>query len=571
MTEFLMILVLVLAIAFIVISTSIYKLHPFIALIVASYIVAIAGGVNWLDVAGTITGGFGGILAYIGIVIVLGTIIGVILEKSGAAVKMADVVLRLVGPKRPALAMSIVGWIVSIPVFCDSGFVILSALRKSITKRTKTSAVTMVIALSTGLYASHTLVPPTPGPIAAAGNLGLGDQLGLVILYGFFISIFTMLAGYIWAKYSGSKIKIQEDIDNENDPDFEKGLNLEEEGYIYTRLGNPTTKVLEDKIAALENADGCIATSSGISAVSTPLWTILKQGDHIVSDNNLYGCTFAYFTHGLTRFGIEISMVDASNPENVKNAIKPNTKVIYCESPTNPSLKLVDIKALGDIAKEANVYLMVDNTFATPYLTRPMDLGAHIVIHSGTKYLNGHGDVICGFICANKALLNDIRFVGLKDMTGAVMSPFDSYLVARGVKTLGIRMEKHCQNAIIVAEYLESHPKIKRVYYPGLKSHPQYELAKRQMKLPGGMISFELNGGLEEGKKLINTTKMCKLAVSLGDLETLIQHPASMTHSPYTQEERLKAGISDELIRISVGLEDVEDIIDDLAQALENI
>jgi len=348
-------------------------------------------------------------------------------------------------------------------------------------------------------------------------------------------------------------------------------FNLEEEGYIYTRLGNPTTKVLEDKIAALENADGCIATSSGISAVSTPLWTILKQGDHIVSDNNLYGCTFAYFTHGLTRFGIEISMVDASNPENVKNAIKPNTKVIYCESPTNPSLKLVDIKALGDIAKEANVYLMVDNTFATPYLTRPMDLGAHIVIHSGTKYLNGHGDVICGFICANKALLNDIRFVGLKDMTGAVMSPFDSYLVARGVKTLGIRMEKHCQNAIIVAEYLESHPKIKRVYYPGLKSHPQYELAKRQMKLPGGMISFELNGGLEEGKKLINTTKMCKLAVSLGDLETLIQHPASMTHSPYTQEERLKAGISDELIRISVGLEDVEDIIDDLAQALENI
>jgi len=229
MTEFLMILVLVLAIAFIVISTSIYKLHPFIALIVASYIVAIAGGVNWLDVAGTITGGFGGILAYIGIVIVLGTIIGVILEKSGAAVKMADVVLRLVGPKRPALAMSIVGWIVSIPVFCDSGFVILSALRKSITKRTKTSAVTMVIALSTGLYASHTLVPPTPGPIAAAGNLGLGDQLGLVILYGFFISIFTMLAGYIWAKYSGSKIKIQEDIDNENDPDFEKGLNLDDD------------------------------------------------------------------------------------------------------------------------------------------------------------------------------------------------------------------------------------------------------------------------------------------------------------------------------------------------------
>ncbi len=348
-------------------------------------------------------------------------------------------------------------------------------------------------------------------------------------------------------------------------------FNLEEEGYIYTRLGNPTTKVLEDKVAALENADGCIATGSGISAVSTPLWTILKQGDHIISDNNLYGCTFAYFTHGLTRFGVEVTLVDASNPENVKKAIKPNTKLIYCESLTNPSLKLVDIKALSQIAKENNAYLMVDNTFATPYLTRPMDLGADIVIHSGTKYLNGHGDVICGFICAKEALLNDLRYVGLKDMTGAVMSPFDSYLVIRGIKTLEIRMEKHCDNAIKVAKYLENHPKVKHVYYPGLTSHPQHELAKRQMKRPGGMISFELKGGLEEGKKLINSTKLCKLAVSLGDLETLIQHPASMTHSPYTKEERLKSGITDELIRISVGLENVEDIIDDLQEALENI
>ncbi|HEY8365501.1 MAG TPA: aminotransferase class V-fold PLP-dependent enzyme, partial [Haloplasmataceae bacterium] len=289
-------------------------------------------------------------------------------------------------------------------------------------------------------------------------------------------------------------------------------FSLEEEGYIYTRLGNPTTKVLEDKLAALENADGCIATSSGMGAITTALWTVLKQGDHIVSDNNLYGCTFAYFTHGLTKFGIEVTLVDASDPENVRKAIKPNTKLIYCESPTNPSLKLVDIKAMGEIAKEAKVLLMVDNTFATPYLTRPMDLGADIVIHSGTKYLNGHGDVICGFICAKKELLNDLRFVGLKDMTGSVMSPFDSYLVQRGMKTLGLRMEKHCQNAQKVAEFLENHPKIKRVYYPGLKSHPQYELAQRQMKLPGAIISFELKGGLEEGKKLINTTKLCKLA-----------------------------------------------------------
>lgn len=346
---------------------------------------------------------------------------------------------------------------------------------------------------------------------------------------------------------------------------------LEEEGFIYTRLGNPTTKVLEEKIAALENADGCIATSSGMGAITTVFWTLLKQGDHIVTDNNLYGCTFAYFTHGLTKFGIEVSLVDAANPENVEKAIKPNTKIIYCETPTNPSLKLVDIEALSKIAKKHNCLLVVDNTFATPYITRPLDLGADIVIHSGTKYLNGHGDVICGFICTRKELLNDLRYVGLKDMTGSVLSPFDSFLVIRGLKTLSLRMERHCFNAQKVAEFLESHPKVKMVSYPGLKSHPQYELAKRQMKLPGAMISFELKGGLEEGKRLINSTKLCKLAVSLGDIETLIQHPASMTHSPYTKEERLRAGISDELIRISVGLEDYEDIIADLDEALKHV
>jgi len=346
---------------------------------------------------------------------------------------------------------------------------------------------------------------------------------------------------------------------------------LEEEGFIYTRLGNPTTKVLEEKIAALENADGCIATSSGMGAITTVFWTLLKQGDHIVTDNNLYGCTFAYFTHGLTKFGIEVSLVDAANPENVEKAIKPNTKIIYCETPTNPSLKLVDIEALSKIAKKHNCLLVVDNTFATPFITRPLDLGADIVIHSGTKYLNGHGDVICGFICTRKELLNDLRYVGLKDMTGSVLSPFDSFLVIRGLKTLSLRIERHCFNAQKVAEFLESHPKVKMVSYPGLKSHPQYELAKRQMKLPGAMISFELKGGLEEGKRLINSTKLCKLAVSLGDIETLIQHPASMTHSPYTKEERLRAGISDELIRISVGLEDYEDIIADLDEALKHV
>ncbi|ERJ12498.1 methionine gamma-lyase [Haloplasma contractile] len=346
---------------------------------------------------------------------------------------------------------------------------------------------------------------------------------------------------------------------------------LEEPGYIYTRLGNPTLTVLEDKIASLENADGCISTASGISAVSTPIWTLLSKGDHIVSDCNLYGCTFAYFMHGLSRFGVDVTLVDASNPNEVKNAMRKNTKLIYCETPSNPSLKLVDIKAMSVIAKEYNAYLMVDNTFATPYLQRPMDLGADLVIHSGTKYLNGHGDVICGFICAKEELLTDLRYVGLKDMTGSVLSPFDAFLVIRGVKTLALRMEKHCEQAEVVARYLEQHKKVKRVYYPGLESHPQYELAKRQMKRPGAIISFELDGGLEDGKELINSTKLCKLAVSLGDLETLIQHPASMTHSPYTKEERLASGISDELIRLSIGLEDVDDIIADLDQALATI
>lgn len=346
---------------------------------------------------------------------------------------------------------------------------------------------------------------------------------------------------------------------------------LEEDGYIYTRLGNPTTTVLETKLAALENAESCLAVSSGIAAINIPIWTLLKAGDHIVADNNLYGCTFAFFTHGLTKFGITIDFVDASDLNNVKAAIKENTKLIYFESPSNPSLKLVDIAGIVEIAKANGIYVMMDNTFATPYLQRPIEMGVDIVIHSGTKYLNGHGDVICGFICASKELVTQFRYVGLKDMAGAVMSPFDAFLVIRGMKTLALRMEKHCQNAQIVAEYLEKHLKVKRVYYPGLPSHPQYEIAKKQMKLPGAMISFELQGGLEQGKQLINSTKLCKLAVSLGDLETLIQHPASMTHSPYTREERLAAGISDELIRISIGLEDAEDIIADLEQALATI
>ena len=347
---------------------------------------------------------------------------------------------------------------------------------------------------------------------------------------------------------------------------------LEEAGYIYTRLGNPTTTVLENKIAALEEGEAAVATSSGMGAISSTLWTVLKAGDHVVTDKTLYGCTFALMCHGLTRFGIEVTFVDTSNLDEVKNAMKKNTRVVYLETPANPNLKIVDLEALSKLAHtNPNTLVIVDNTFATPYMQKPLKLGADIVVHSVTKYINGHGDVIAGLVITNKELADQIRFVGLKDMTGAVLGPQDAYYIIRGMKTFEIRMERHCKNAKKVVEFLNKHPKIERVYYPGLETHPGHEIAKKQMKDFGAMISFELKGGFEAGKTLLNSLKLCSLAVSLGDTETLIQHPASMTHSPYTKEEREAAGITDGLVRLSVGLENVEDIIEDLEQGLEKI
>ena len=347
---------------------------------------------------------------------------------------------------------------------------------------------------------------------------------------------------------------------------------LEEAGYIYTRLGNPTTTVLENKIAALEEGEAGIAMSSGMGAISSTLWTVLKAGDHVVTDKTLYGCTFALMNHGLTRFGVEVTFVDTSNLDEVKNAMKKNTRVVYLETPANPNLKIVDLEALSKIAHtNPNTLVIVDNTFATPYMQKPLKLGADIVVHSVTKYINGHGDVIAGLVVTNKELADQIRFVGLKDMTGAVLGPQDAYYIIRGMKTFEIRMERHCANAKKVVEFLNKHPKIEKVYYPGLETHPGYEIAKKQMKDFGAMISFELKGGFEAGKTLLNNLKLCSLAVSLGDTETLIQHPASMTHSPYTKEEREAAGITDGLVRLSVGLENVEDIIADLEQGLEKI
>lgn len=347
---------------------------------------------------------------------------------------------------------------------------------------------------------------------------------------------------------------------------------LEEPGYIYSRLGNPTNTVVEEKVAILEGGEACMSAASGMGAISAALWTALKAGDHVVASDTLYGCTFALLNHGIQKYGVEVTFVDITDPENVRRAMKPNTKVVYLETPANPTLEISDIRAISKIAHEnEGCMVFVDNTFATPFIQRPLELGADVVLHSATKYLNGHGDVIAGFVVGSLDFINNVRLFGIKDMTGAVLSPFEAFLIARGLKTLEIRMERHCANAMKVAEFLEKHPAVDKVYYPGLDSFPQKALAESQMSLPGAMIAFELKGGVEEGKNLLNSLHVLKLAVSLGDAETLIEHPASMTHSPYTKEEREASGITDGLVRLSVGLENVEDIINDLNESLNKL
>lgn len=343
---------------------------------------------------------------------------------------------------------------------------------------------------------------------------------------------------------------------------------LEEDGYIYTRLGNPTQNALEVKMAALEKAEAALAVASGMTAIAASFWTLCGKGDHIVSADTLYGCTHALLSHSMPKFGIDVTFVDASNVENIRRAMRPNTKVVYIETPANPTLTIIDIAATAKLAHEYNAKLMVDNTFMSPYCQRPLELGADIVVHSATKYINGHGDVIAGIVLGKKDFINEVRFVGVKDITGGCISPFNAWLTLRGLKTLGVRMERHGQNAIQVAKFLASHPDVEKVYYPGLPDHPGHQLAKTQMSSFGAMISFEIKGGIEAGRRVMNSVKLCLLAVSLGDTETLIQHPASMTHSPIPREERLKAGIADGLIRLSVGLEDPKDIINDLDQAI---
>jgi len=346
-----------------------------------------------------------------------------------------------------------------------------------------------------------------------------------------------------------------------------------EEGYIYSRLGNPSLTQVEKKLADLECAEACAATASGMGAISAALWSATKAGDEVVASDTLYGCTFALLSHGMPNFGVATKFVDFADLDAVKEALTEKTTVVYLETPCNPTLKVVDIAAVAKIAHDYNpaIKVIVDNTFCSPYISNPLTLGADVVVHSATKYINGHGDVIAGFVMSDAEFINRVKMFGIKDMTGCVMSPFNAFLIARGLKTLDIRVQRHSENAMKLAKFLESHPAVEKVYYPGLESFEGHEIAKKQMRMFGGMMSVELKASREAVGKALNEMELATIAVSLGDAETLIEHPATMTHSTYSPEELKASGISEGLVRISVGLEDADDIIADFKTALDKL
>lgn len=344
----------------------------------------------------------------------------------------------------------------------------------------------------------------------------------------------------------------------------------DEAGYIYTRLGNPTTRELELKVAALEGMADAAATATGMGAVAAATMAFLQQGDHLIACNTLYGCSYALFSHQFSRYGIDVSFVDMTNHQAVIEAIRPTTKMLFAETPINPSLVVLDLAFICGLCQQRGIISVIDNTFMTPLLQQPAKFGADIVIHSATKYLNGHGDVVAGIIISDAEKIAAIKLTTLKDM-GATISPHDAWLIIRGLKTLSVRLQRHCDNAQQVAEYLAAHPAVATVHYPGLPSHPGYRFIGSQMRAAGGVLAVELKADLAVSRQVINRFKLFSLAVSLGDAESLVQHPASMTHSPYTAAERAKAGIRDGLIRLSIGLEHIDDILADLQQALSII
>lgn len=339
-------------------------------------------------------------------------------------------------------------------------------------------------------------------------------------------------------------------------------------GYEYARTGNPTRAALEKNLACLEGGRFGYAFASGMAALNS-LMTLFKAGDHVVAGHDLYGGTFRLFERILKDFGITFSYVNTCRLEEVESAIHPNTRLVYIETPTNPLMQITDIAAVAKLARQNGILMAVDNTFMSPYLQRPLELGADFVLHSTTKYLNGHSDGVGGAVIVNDpALAERLKFV--QNAAGAILGPFDSWLVLRGVKTLALRMARHTENGMAIAKHLEGHPKVKKVNYPGLSSHPQHELAKKQMRGFGGMISFE-TGSLDNARKVLKSVRLCSLAESLGGVETLISHPASMTHASVPADQRRRLGITDGLVRISVGVEEVEDLIADLDHALAKV
>jgi O-succinylhomoserine sulfhydrylase len=337
---------------------------------------------------------------------------------------------------------------------------------------------------------------------------------------------------------------------------------------IYSRFSNPNTSEFVDKICNMEGAEDGYAFATGMAAVYSTFAALLNSGDHILSASSVFGSTHTLFTKYFPKWNIETTYFNINHPENIENYIKPNTKILYAESPTNPAVDILDLELLGKIAKKQNLILIIDNCFATPYIQNPIKFGAHLVIHSATKLIDGQGRVLGGITVGKQDLIKEIYLFSRN--TGPALSPFNAWVLSKSLETLAVRLEKHCENALKVAHFLETQSSINQVKYPFLPSHPQYEIAKKQMKLGGNIVSFELKGGIEAGIKFINNIKLCSLTANLGDTRTIVTHPASTTHSKLTIEERLEVSITDGLVRVSVGLETIDDIINDLEQALNS-
>ena len=352
----------------------------------------------------------------------------------------------------------------------------------------------------------------------------------------------------------------------EDAEDMRASFTEEKQRNIYSRFSNPNTSEFVDKMCKMEGEESGYAFATGMAAIFSTFAALLSSGDHVVSARSVFGSTHSLFTKFLPKWNITTSYFNINEPETIESFITPNTKILYAESPTNPAIDIIDLELLGNIAKKHNLILIIDNCFATPYLQQPIKYGAHLVVHSATKLIDGQGRVLGGVTVGNANLIREIYLFSRN--TGPALSPFNAWVLSKSLETLSIRVDKHCDNALKVAEFLENHPKVNWVKYPFLKSHPQYEVAKKQMKLGGNIVAFEIKGGIAQGRKFINAIKMCSLSANLGDTRTIVTHPASTTHSSLAEKDRLTVNITDGLVRVSVGLEHVDDIIKDLNQAL---